>query len=65
MKKVIVPIFVPHMGCSHACVFCNQYKITGQWQPPSAATLAERLKHGRRPAILFQDWLFMAEALPL
>lgn len=44
MKKVIVPIFVPHMGCPHACVFCNQYRITGQWQPPSAATLAEKVK---------------------
>ena len=44
MKKVIVPIFVPHMGCSHACVFCNQYKITGQWQPPSAAILAEKVE---------------------
>ncbi len=44
MKKVIVPIFVPHMGCLHACVFCNQYKITGQWQPPCAAILAEKVK---------------------
>lgn len=47
MKKVIVPIFVPHMGCPHACVFCNQYRITGQWQPPSAATLAEKVKAWR------------------
>lgn len=44
MKNVIIPIFVPHMGCPHACVFCNQYKITGQWQPPSAATLAEKVQ---------------------
>lgn len=25
-----VPIFVPHLGCPHDCVFCNQRKITGQ-----------------------------------
>ncbi len=25
----IVPIFVPHFGCPHDCVFCNQKRITG------------------------------------
>lgn len=25
----IIPIFVPHMGCPHKCVFCNQDEITG------------------------------------
>lgn len=25
----IIPIFVPHMGCPHHCVFCNQTSITG------------------------------------
>jgi histone acetyltransferase (RNA polymerase elongator complex component) len=28
-KPLIVPIFVPHMGCPHQCVFCNQTSITG------------------------------------
>lgn len=28
MKKII-PIFVPHEGCPHDCIFCNQKKITG------------------------------------
>lgn len=28
MKKRIIPIFVPHKGCPHDCIFCNQ-KITG------------------------------------
>ncbi|WP_032121765.1 elongator complex protein 3 [Clostridium amazonitimonense] len=26
----IIPIFVPHEGCPHNCVFCNQTKITGE-----------------------------------
>jgi histone acetyltransferase (RNA polymerase elongator complex component) len=25
----IIPIFVPHSGCPHDCIFCNQKKITG------------------------------------
>ena len=30
MKTVIVPFFMPHRGCPHACVFCNQQAFTGQ-----------------------------------
>jgi len=26
----IIPIFVPHEGCPHNCVFCNQDSITGE-----------------------------------
>lgn len=29
-KPANIPIFVPHLGCPHDCVFCNQKKITGQ-----------------------------------
>ena len=25
-----IPIFIPHMGCPHQCVFCNQRAISGQ-----------------------------------
>ncbi|MEG2353278.1 MAG: radical SAM protein [Clostridium sp.] len=28
-KHYIIPIFVPHEGCPHDCVFCNQDSITG------------------------------------
>ncbi len=36
MKNYIIPIFIPHYGCSHQCVFCNQKKITGITTPVTA-----------------------------
>ena len=30
MKNYRIPIFVPHLGCPHDCVFCNQKHITGK-----------------------------------
>lgn len=33
MKHYIIPIFIPHYGCIHSCVFCNQQKITGRDLP--------------------------------
>ncbi len=29
MKRYNIPVFIPHEGCPHDCVFCNQRKITG------------------------------------
>ena len=28
-RPFIIPIFLPHAGCPHQCVFCNQVSITG------------------------------------
>ena len=33
----ILPVFVPHLGCPHACVFCNQRRISGAEKPATAA----------------------------
>ena len=30
MKHAIIPLFIPHWGCPHQCVFCNQVRITGR-----------------------------------
>ena len=37
MKNYRIPIFVPHLGCPHDCVFCNQKHITGQISEISAS----------------------------
>ena len=28
-RPLIIPVFLPHGGCPHQCVFCNQTAITG------------------------------------
>lgn len=40
-KSLIIPIFVPHMGCPHTCVFCNQRKIAGSFTEPTAENIRE------------------------
>ncbi|MBQ2765664.1 MAG: radical SAM protein [Clostridia bacterium] len=30
MRHINIPIFIPHMGCPNACVFCNQRRISGK-----------------------------------
>ena len=43
-RASIIPVFVPHWGCPHACVFCNQRSITGQRKPASAADVQQASK---------------------
>jgi histone acetyltransferase (RNA polymerase elongator complex component) len=30
LKSLVIPVFIPHRGCPHLCLFCNQNSITGQ-----------------------------------
>jgi radical SAM superfamily enzyme len=36
-RPFIIPIFLPHAGCPHRCVFCNQVSITGAAQGAAEA----------------------------
>ncbi len=55
-RPFIIPIFLPHAGCPHQCVFCNQTSITGFTRDSVSPEKVERqilkfLKHkgnGRR-----------------
>ncbi len=41
---MIIPFFIPHSGCPHQCVFCNQKYITGQTKPVDPAVLPQKIK---------------------
>ncbi len=43
-KHYIIPIFVPHKGCPHDCIFCNQKKITGQIGEVTAGEVRDKIE---------------------
>ena len=32
-KPLIIPVFIPHLGCKKLCAFCNQRDVTGVVEP--------------------------------
>lgn len=42
MRHFIIPIFVPHLGCPHQCIFCNQRSISGVSNPTTTPNLLEK-----------------------
>ena len=40
---MIIPFFIPHSGCPHQCVFCNQKNITGRQAPVRPETIARTI----------------------
>lgn len=32
-KPLIIPVFIPHLGCKRQCAFCNQHDVTGVSEP--------------------------------
>lgn len=39
MKYGMIPVFIPHVGCPHICVFCNQHRIANSPQVPTGKTV--------------------------
>ena len=44
-RPFIIPIFLPHAGCPHQCVFCNQTSITGVGRDTVSPEKVERQIH--------------------
>ncbi len=43
-KQITIPVFIPHSGCPHCCVFCNQWRVTGVTEKITFEVLHETIK---------------------
>jgi hypothetical protein len=43
---MVIPIFLPHLGCGSRCIYCNQSDITGERERDLAGRV-ERALHGK------------------
>jgi histone acetyltransferase (RNA polymerase elongator complex component) len=69
-QPLIIPIFIPHRGCPHQCIFCNQHAIIGKTtQTPSADQIRKDvsrfLQFGRKQPATIQIAFFGGNFLGL
>ena len=66
-RACIIPVFVPHLGCPHTCVFCNQRRISGSEKSATAETVKQAVaqaaalpSHGAKRQLAFYGGSFTA-----
>ena len=69
-SPLVIPIFIPHQGCPHRCLFCNQQPITGVTEQAPAGDIREAIastielwikrspRQGRRVQVAFYGGSF-------
>ena len=68
--SAIIPVFIPHVGCPHDCVFCNQKKIAGTLAAPTGEEVGKIIENalaysGNMPQVAFYGGSFTAIDRPL
>jgi len=75
LAPLIIPLFIPHQGCPHRCIFCNQQPITGANEEAAAAYstndisaeidkwLARSPRRGRQVQVAFYGGSFTGLAI--
>lgn len=58
MKHSIIPLFIPHYGCPHQCIFCNQVRITGMATPVTAGDVEKTIRTWTASARRFWEAAF-------
>ncbi len=43
-RECVIPVFVPHLGCPHQCVFCDQRRISGSRESAGAETVRQAIE---------------------
>lgn len=43
-KRITIPIFIPHIGCPHRCIFCNQWRVTGSASQPDKESVINTIE---------------------
>ena len=70
-RAYILPVFVPHRGCPHTCVFCNQRRISGAAMPATAEDVKKAIREaaaflpkGGKRQLAFYGGSFTAIPIP-
>jgi len=44
-QRHIIPFFIPHLGCPHQCIFCNQHHVSGEWGFPKDKEIEQAINN--------------------